>query len=113
MVDHQLNCSRWTKAIRLSASVFIGLAAVMPLNIVASTPTFRSHVLSVHIDSDRATYSLGQPIKIRVTFKNETSEEYRVYQVPPWGACRLQVSLGETQLPQGGQYGYSSAITGS
>lgn len=59
--------------------------------------------LAVEIESDKSAYQVGEPIKIRISIKNTSAEDYSLSAVPPWAFCSLTVLDANNQpVPNSG-----------
>jgi hypothetical protein len=45
----------------------------------------------LRIETDKAVYSVGEPILVRVTLTNTSDQPYKLDSRPPWSVCVLQV----------------------
>lgn len=45
----------------------------------------------LRIETDKAVYSVGEPILVRVTLTNTGDQPYKLDSRPPWSVCVLQV----------------------
>jgi hypothetical protein len=43
------------------------------------------------IETDKAAYSVGEPILVRVTLTNTSDQPYKLDSRPPWSVCVLQI----------------------
>jgi hypothetical protein len=48
-------------------------------------------LFQLKIETDKAVYSVGEPILVRVTLTNTSDQPYKLDSRPPWSVCVLQV----------------------
>ena len=68
---------------------------------LAATPspwTERNDILSVRVESDRATYGLADPIKLRITVKNISPLTVNFFNGSPWREVSIAI-MGESGNP--------------
>jgi hypothetical protein len=97
------------------------LAALVPVLLAASSTVYareepfptRAGVFGLRIESNKTAYRLGEPIRLRVTLRNNTDEHLAVIGAPPAGLCDLRILDGrgrplprvgarQTKLPRDG-----------
>jgi len=62
-----------------------------------------SGVLTVELESDKPAYRVGETVKVRISIKNSTAENYSLSAVPPWALCSLTILDGSHRpLPSSG-----------
>ncbi len=67
-------------------------------------------IFVVRLESDKAVYRLGEPIRLRVTVRNNTPRRYAVMWMQVWGLCDLTVlnSEGQSLSSTGNRGGFVS-----
>jgi len=60
-------------------------------------------VLTVELESDKPAYRVGETVKVRISIKNSTAENYFLSAVPPLALCSLTILDGSHRpLPSSG-----------
>ena len=87
-------------SIAIAALGFRGQAA----GVSEGGPPTLSGIFELHLDTDKSSYKLGEPIYVLTAVTNATGDPYRVKAVPPWGMCNLIISndLGELSPTRSG-----------
>lgn len=80
---------------------FLVAAAAAPV----ASQTERNGIFSMQIDTDKPVYRSGDDIKIRITIRNDTGQEYGLHVKAPWLLCDLSVvdmygRIVQTTLPR-------------
>jgi len=80
----------------------------------------RAGVIGIRLESNKAVYRVGEPIRLRVTLVNYTREQFWIGLSPPWMVCRLSISppqpvrvMRNSLAIEGGDAGYSLHPGGS
>jgi len=65
-------------------------------------------VLTIHLEPDRQIYQVSEPIRVRISIRNSTSEDYVIASLPPWALCDLTIlnDKNEPLLNKGILFGY-------
>jgi hypothetical protein len=66
----------------------VGLVATI---VAAPVSAKSSNGLFLQVETDKATYRLGEPVQVRITIRNDSATEYDVLAVAPWVLSDLVV----------------------
>jgi hypothetical protein len=79
-------------------TVFVILAmATTPMSMAEaqSSETIGIDTFSIRMETDKAAYRLGEPIKVRLMIHNNSGQTYRLSALAPWGMFRLEILDGQ------------------
>lgn len=80
-------------------SCVTALATYASIAIPQELPT-HSGIFGIRLETSKKIYRVGEPVEVRISVHNETSDVYEADSVPPWGLCDLTIlSSGGQALP--------------
>ncbi len=64
---------------------------------VAAQASLPPGALTIHLESDLQVYHVSEPVKIRISIRNNTSDDYAIAHLPPWALFDLIISNKENE----------------
>ena len=94
----------------LCAAIAVSLSAPPLVNSAAGFPV-RTGIFRTQLESDKAVYRAGQPIRLRIIFINNTDHYFNYRWMPVWGLCGLIVDdeQGHLLVSKGNRGGFVSS----
>ena len=81
----------------LLSAIALSLSLCPFMHSAAAGLPVHAGIFVVRLESDKAVYQLGEPIRLRVTVRNNTPRRYAVMWMQVWGLCDLRILNGEGQ----------------
>ena len=81
----------------LLSAIALSLSLCPFMHSAAAGLPVHAGIFVVRLESDKAVYQLGEPIRLRVTVRNNTSRRYAVMWMQVWGLCDLTILNSEGQ----------------
>lgn len=94
----------------LLSAIALSLSLCPFMHSAAAGLPVHAGIFVVRLESDKAVYQLGEPIRLRVTVRNNTSRRYAVMWMQVWGLCDLTIlnSEGQSLSSTGNRGGFVS-----
>ncbi len=94
----------------LLSAIALSLSLCPFMHSAAAALPVRAGIFVVRLESDKAVYQLGEPIRLRVTIRNNTPKRYAVMWMQVWGLCGLTIlnSEGQSLSSTGNRGGFVS-----
>jgi hypothetical protein len=100
-------------ALIIGAIVYCALSFRISQTVDAAQNRLPPGVLSIHLESNEPVYQVKEPVQVRISIHNNSSQDYAIAYLPPWALFSLTIVNEKNKPLQSGgiKVGYSIRMT--